>query len=85
MIGSFDGFPELPMSQIYRLLTSVSWALGVLSLIAAVVFRLVPTLSARTTFTTRGGIILAGTLFLCALASAEMRRMATASEPASEK
>ncbi len=62
------------MSRFYRFLVSVSWALGVLSLIVGVVFRLVPALSVKTTFTPRGGIILAGALFLCALATRAIER-----------
>ncbi len=69
------------MSHVYRFLVSVSWALGFLSLIVAVLLRLIPALAMKTTFTPRGGIVIAGTLFLGALASAEMRKMSSSAAP----
>jgi hypothetical protein len=72
--GNFKGIREVPMSRVYRWMAALSWTLGVLSLAVGVVFRLAPALSARTTFTPRGGFILAGVLFLCALATAEIHR-----------
>jgi hypothetical protein len=63
------------MSRVYRFLTEWCWAVGVLSVVVGVVFKLAPILEKKTTFTARGGVGLAGVLFLCSLASREMGRV----------
>jgi hypothetical protein len=63
------------MSRVYRFLTEWCWGLGVLSIVAGVVFKLAPVLEKKTLFTARGGVALAGVLFLCSLASREMGRV----------
>jgi hypothetical protein len=62
------------MARLCRSLAEVCWALGLLCMLAGVLFRLVPSLMERTTFTSRGGLILAGVLFLCSLATREVER-----------
>lgn len=62
------------MARLCRSLVQVCWALGVVSMLAAVLFRVAPILSRKTTLESRGGLILAGVLFLCALATREMER-----------
>ena len=62
------------MSRAYRGLIGVCWGLGLLSMVAGVVFKLAPTLAERTSLSARGGLIMAGVLFLCALATGEMAR-----------
>jgi hypothetical protein len=68
------------MSRVYRVLIAVSWGLGLLSLVAGIVLRVSPALTQRTNVNARGGLIFAGVLFLCALATREMERT---SSPAS--
>ncbi len=63
------------MSRAYRVLIGVSWGLGLLSLALGATLRLLPSLAERMNTTPRGGLILAGVLFLCALATREMERM----------
>lgn len=62
------------MARLCRSLVQLCWGLGLLCMLTAVVFRLVPTLAKQTTLDPRGGLILAGVLFLCALATREMER-----------
>jgi hypothetical protein len=57
------------MSKIYRSVAEVCWALGLISLVISVLFRLLPSLQTKFGFSPRGGLILAATLFLCVLAS----------------
>jgi hypothetical protein len=61
------------MASLCRRLVQVCWGLGLICMLASVVLRVVPVLR-ETSFTTRGGLILAGVLFLCALATREMER-----------
>ena len=61
------------MTQIYRIVSKLSWVLGLLSMIAAVVIKLMR-LEARLTVTAHTMFLIAGTLFLCALATREMER-----------
>ena len=62
------------MSRVYSSLTEVCWALGVLSLLAGVILKFVPILQQRFGVDARSGLIFAGTLFLCALATEAMER-----------
>lgn len=62
------------MARIYRMVFEVCWGLGVLSLLAAIVLRLAPTLALRLATSPRGGLLLAGVLFLCALTTREMSK-----------
>jgi len=68
------------MARIYRLVFEVCWGLGVLSLLAAIVLKLAPTLVLRLGTSARGGLLLAAVLFLCALTT---REMGEASSPTS--
>lgn len=61
------------MTQIYSLLFRLSWALGLLSIIAAVVIKLLR-VEVRATVTAHTMFLIAGTFFLCALATREMQR-----------
>ncbi len=62
------------MARLCRSLVQLSWALGLLSMLAGILFRLAPILQNKTTLSSRGGLILAGVLFLCTLATREMER-----------
>ena len=61
------------MTQIYRMVFKLSWALGLLSILAGVVIKLAH-LEARVTMTSHTAFIIAGAFFLCALATREMER-----------
>lgn len=65
------------MSGFYRRVAGVCWGLGVLSLVAGLVFRVLPNLQLKTTFSPRGGLILAAVLFLCSMATRELERPAS--------
>jgi hypothetical protein len=60
------------MTKIYRMVSQSSWALGLLSILAAVIDRLF--LARRLRFEPRTFLILAITFFLCALATRAMER-----------
>ena len=62
------------MARLCRSLVQLCWALGLLCMVAGVLLRLVPTLARATTLDSRGGLILAGVLFLCALATRDVER-----------
>ncbi len=59
------------MSKVYRSLLEVCWGLGLVSLVAVVVLKLLPILQDKLGVTPRGGLILAAVLFLCVLATGE--------------
>jgi len=61
------------MTKVQRTIIQVSWALGVLSLLSGFVIKLLQ-LETRLTIAGRTAFILAGTFFLCALATRELRR-----------
>jgi uncharacterized membrane protein len=61
------------MTQIYRIVFVLSWVLGVVSILAAVVIKLL-LLEPRAMVTGHTLFIVAGTFFLCALATREMQR-----------
>ncbi|MDA2914179.1 hypothetical protein MYX77_09530 [Acidobacteriia bacterium AH_259_A11_L15] len=63
------------MSRIYRILVESCWGLGVLSTLVAVALKLVPTWAEMVRTTPRGGLVLAGVLFLCVLATRKMERL----------
>jgi hypothetical protein len=65
------------MSRLYRSLAGACWVVGLLSMVVGVVIRLVPMLNQKSPFSPRGGLILAGVLFLCVLATREMERTGT--------
>ena len=62
------------MARLCRSLFELCWVVGWLSMLTGVLFRLVPILTKKTTLDSRGGLIFAGVLFLCALATREMER-----------
>jgi hypothetical protein len=62
------------MAGMYRRLIGICWGVGLLLTVAAIVVRLVPVLSERSNLSARGLAIMAGVLFLCALATGEMER-----------
>lgn len=64
------------MARLCRTLFGICWALGLFSMAAGVVLKLMPEWSARLGFYPRGALIFAGTLFLCGLATREMERTA---------
>ncbi len=57
------------MARIYRILVGACWGLGVLSLVMGVAIRIFPSWAERFNTSPRGALILAGTLFLCTLAT----------------
>lgn len=63
------------MVRIYRILAGSCWGLGLLSLVAAVTLKLIPTWAERLNTAPRSGLILASALFLCVLATREMERL----------
>jgi hypothetical protein len=60
------------MSKVYRSLSEVCWALGLISLVGSLVLRVAPILTAKTGISSRGALILAAVLFLCVLATGEV-------------
>jgi hypothetical protein len=60
------------MARVYRIMVKACWGLGVLSLVIGGAIRLFPSWAARLGTSPRGGLILAATLFLCALATRAM-------------
>jgi len=65
------------MARICRILFQACWGLGILSLLAGIVLKALPTLADRLGTSPRGGLALAAVLFLCALATREMGKTAT--------
>lgn len=66
------------MLRVYRILVGTCWALGLVSLVVALVLKLVPAWAQMLNTTPRGGLILASTLFLCVLATQSVKRQETA-------
>lgn len=64
------------MTRAMRLIGDTAYWLGLIALVVSVVIRLVPSLAAQSPLAPRGGLILAGCLFLCTLASREMEKTA---------
>lgn len=56
------------MTKVYRIIIQVSWALGLLSLLSGFVIKLL-NLEPRLTIAGRTAFVLAGTFFLCSLAT----------------
>jgi hypothetical protein len=56
------------MAAIYPILVRIYWALGLLSLLAAVVLKLIPSLIDKLRVSPRGSLEFAVALFLCAIA-----------------
>ena len=61
------------MTQVYDVLFKLTWVLGLLSILAALVIKLLH-LESRLTVTSHTAFLVAGTFFLCALATREMKR-----------
>ncbi len=66
------------MARIYRLLVTLFWGLGLLSMLGGVALKLVPSLVERFRTEPRGGMIFAGVLFLAALATREVEKATSA-------
>ena len=62
------------MSRLYRILIAVCWGLGLLSMVAGAALKFAPNLSRSVNTEPRGGLVFAGVLFLCALATQGMER-----------
>jgi hypothetical protein len=62
------------MSKVYNRVVEVCWGLGLICMVAGIVLKLLPTLQMKLGFSPRGGMTLAAVLFLCAIATGEMRR-----------
>ncbi|OFV99277.1 MAG: hypothetical protein A3F68_11685 [Acidobacteria bacterium RIFCSPLOWO2_12_FULL_54_10] len=65
------------MAGLYRIIMGASWALGLLSLFASIVLKLVPGLRMLVNTDSRGAIFFAIALFLCALATRQMQQTAS--------
>jgi uncharacterized membrane protein len=61
------------MAQLYRIITQASWTLGLISIVVAFLIKLLH-LEARLTVTSHTAFLVAGTFFLCALATRELQR-----------
>ncbi len=61
------------MTQVLRIVFQLSWWLGLLSMVVAVVVKLLR-VEQRLTVTGHTLFLVAGTLFLCALATREMQK-----------
>ena len=61
------------MTQIYSLVFRLSWFLGLLSILVAVIIKLLQ-LEQKVRFTAHTGFVVAGTFFLCALATRAMQK-----------
>ena len=67
------------MSKVYGSLLEVCWGLGLICLVGSLLLRVLPVLVLKLGVSPRGGLILAGVLFLCALASGEAKRTLSSS------
>jgi hypothetical protein len=63
------------MSKVYRTVLEVCWGLGVICTVAVIVLKLLPILQNKLNVSPRSGLILAAVLFLCVLATGEVRKM----------
>ena len=63
------------MSKVYRTVLAVCWGLGVICTVAVIVLKLLPILQDKLNVSPRSGLILAAVLFLCVLATGEVRKM----------
>jgi hypothetical protein len=62
------------MASIYRMLVGVRWGLGRLSMVLAVLLKLAPGLGEKFNASPHGGLVLAGVLSLCALATRDLEK-----------
>ena len=61
------------MNQIYGIVFRLSWLFGLLSILISVAIKVLQ-MEGRVRFTAHTGFVVAGTFFLCALATREMQR-----------
>jgi hypothetical protein len=61
------------MTQLYNVIFKLSWVLGLLSMLVAVLIKVL-VLEARLTVASHTVFLIAATCFLCALATREMQR-----------
>jgi hypothetical protein len=62
------------MSNFYYGLLDVCWGLGLICMVAGVAMRLLPSLQSKLGVSAHGALGLAAVLFLCALATGEVKR-----------
>jgi hypothetical protein len=62
------------MATVYSSVLEVCWGLGVISVVASIGLRILPTLQMKLGVSPRGGLLLAAVLFLSALATGEARK-----------
>ena len=62
------------MPRLCQMIIKVCWGLGLVSMVIAVFLKLAPDVAKRFNIWPRGGLIFAGVLFLCTLATREMER-----------
>ena len=67
------------MSMFYRSLVKVCWGLGLISMVAGIVLKLLPMLQDKLGVASHHGMTLAAVLFLGALATGEVRRILSTS------
>ena len=63
------------MSKVYDRLLEICWGLGLISLVGSLILRIAPGLVSKLGVSPRGGLILAGVLFLCAMATGEVKKI----------
>jgi hypothetical protein len=61
------------MTPIYRIISQLSWVLGLLSILAGFLIKLLH-LEAKLTVASHTAFLVAGAFFLCALATREIQR-----------
>jgi hypothetical protein len=62
------------MTKIYRIVIQLSWLVGLLSLLAAIILKTVPPLAERVETNPRGALEFSIALFLCAMATRAIQR-----------
>jgi hypothetical protein len=62
------------MHKVYGSVVELCWGLGLISLVAVIVLKVLPILQDKLGVTPRGGMLLAAVLFLCVLATGEARK-----------
>jgi hypothetical protein len=65
------------MARLYRSLIPACWVVGWLCLLVGIFLKFAPKLADKAHLSPRAGLILAGVLFLCVLATREMERRST--------
>ena len=62
------------MSKVYSIVLGLAWGIGVICTAAVIVLKLLPILQDKLNLSPRSGVIMAAVLFLCVLATGEVRK-----------